>query len=82
MTLVIACLITQSRAENPILQLAFGQQRRDKTEILQCLLKDVSYSQQIPLEKMEEVIVRACLDHFVFCIFGRESSTFEVLNVD
>ena len=56
MTLVIACLITQSRAENPILQLAFGQQRRDKTEILQCLLKDVPYSQQISLDKMEVIV--------------------------
>jgi len=62
-TLVIACLITQSRAENPILQLAFGQQRRDKTEILQCLLKDVPYSQQISLDKMEEVIVSVLVSY-------------------
>ena len=25
---------------------------------------------------------RVCLDQFVFCIFGRESSTFEILKVD
>lgn len=36
--------------------LALCQQRWNKAEILKSLLKDVAYSQQIPLDKMAEVI--------------------------
>jgi hypothetical protein len=39
-----------------LLQLALCQQRWNKAEILESLLKDVAYSQQIPLVKMAEVI--------------------------
>jgi len=41
---------------------------------------------QIRRKKREEryigAIFRVCLDHFAFCIFEKESSIFEVLNVD
>jgi hypothetical protein len=40
----------------PVLKLALCQQRWNKAEILESLLKDVAYSQQIPLDKMVEVI--------------------------
>jgi len=40
----------------PVLKLALCQQRWNKAEILESLLKDVAYSQQIPLDKMAEVI--------------------------
>lgn len=40
----------------PVLKLALCQQRWNKAEILESLLKDVAYSQQIPLDKMADVI--------------------------
>jgi hypothetical protein len=48
-------LLVEQRVDY-LLQLALCQQRWNKAEILESLLKDVAYSQQIPLVKMAEVI--------------------------
>jgi len=62
-----------------------------------CILQSILTRQRklhpviIPLNKKTKLIVfilfisphiRPCLVHFAFCIFGKESITFEVLNVD